>query len=107
MLFDAVLGARPQLLDRPAGLGDADDGDIDAFVGYQSQKSREDLLIGKIAGSAEEDQGVGLGGLHRSSSWPWQFGPTVNPPDPRAGPNVITLLSLWPTESLTKSLWRL
>ena len=64
MAFDAFLGARPQLLDRPTGLGDADDGDIDPLLGDEAQKSREDLLEREIAGSAEEHQGVGLSCLH-------------------------------------------
>ena len=68
MLFDAVCGSRPQLFDRPARLGDADDGHIDAFVADEAQKRGEDLLEGKIAGCAEEHQGVGLGGLHLISS---------------------------------------
>jgi hypothetical protein len=62
--FDALFCARPQLLDLPTGLGDADDGDIDPFVGDETQKRREDLLEREIAGSAEEHQGVGLSCLH-------------------------------------------
>ncbi len=78
VLLDAVLGARPQLLDRPTGLGDADDGDIHAFVGHEFQQSRKDLLEGEIAGSAEEDQCVGFGRLHRSSSWLFVNGTECN-----------------------------
>ena len=64
VLLDAVLGSVPQLFDRPAGLGDANDGDIDAFVADKAQKRGEDLLERKIAGRAKEHQSVGLGGLH-------------------------------------------
>ena len=67
MLFDAVLGAGPQLFDRPGGLGDADDGHIDAFIADETEQRREDLLEGKIAGSAEEHQGVGLSVLISTS----------------------------------------
>ncbi len=64
VLFDAVLGPALELFDCPAGLGDADDRHVDAFVAHKTKESREDLLEGEIAGSAEEYQGVGLGGLH-------------------------------------------
>ena len=64
VLLDAVFGPSLELFDCPAGLGDADDGDVDAFAADEAQKRREDLLEGEIAGSAEEHQGVGLGGLH-------------------------------------------
>ena len=64
VLFDAVLGPALELFDCPAGLGDADDRHVDAFVADKTEKRREDLLEGEIAGSAEEHQGVGLGGLH-------------------------------------------
>ena len=64
VLFDAVLGSSLELFDRPACLGDADDRHVDAFVADEAQKRREDLLESEIAGSAEEHQGVGLGGLH-------------------------------------------
>ena len=82
MLCNAVFGPSSQLFDGPAGLGDADDGHIDAFVANQAQKRREDLLEGEIAGSAEEHQGVGLGGLHLTSCGisVRGFGPTVDTP---------------------------
>src|SRR5580692_2424669 len=67
MLLDAVLGSVPQLLDCPAGLGDADDRHIDTLVADEPQKRREDLLESEIAGSAEEHQSVGLAGLHLTS----------------------------------------
>ncbi len=64
MALDARLGARLQVIDLPAALGDPDDRDIDSFVADETQKSREDLLERQIAGSAEEHQGVGLRDLH-------------------------------------------
>ena len=64
VLLDTVSRPVPQLFDRPAGLGDADDRDVDAFAADQAQKRRENLLEREIAGSAEEHQSVGLGGLH-------------------------------------------
>src|SRR6185437_1935739 len=88
VLFDAVCRAGAQLIDAPAGFRDSDDRVIDALIGHETQERREDLLESEIAGSAEEHQSVGLGGLHRSSSWSWQ-----------AEPNVITLSSGWPTSS--------
>ena len=62
--FDAFLGARPQIFNGPTGLGDANDGDVEPFLGDETQKSREDLLVGEIAGSASEHHGVGLSGFH-------------------------------------------
>src|SRR5580692_2464363 len=67
VLLDAVLGSVPQLVDRPARLGDTDDGDVDALFVHEAQKRREDLLESEIAGSAEEHQSVGLAGLHLTS----------------------------------------
>src|ERR1700722_7958286 len=79
VLFDAVCGSSLELFDCPACLGDADDRHIDAFVADEAQKRRENLLEGEIAGSAEEHQGVGLGGLHLTSCGiSVGFGPIVD-----------------------------
>src|ERR1700722_4769374 len=67
VLLDAVFRASLELFDGPPSLGDADDRHIDALVADEAQKRGEDLLEGEIAGSAEEHQGVGLGGLHLTS----------------------------------------
>src|SRR5580704_14622384 len=57
-MLETVFGARPKLFEAPAGFGHADDGDIEAFVANEALQGREDLLIGEIAGRAEEDEGV-------------------------------------------------
>ena len=64
VLLDAVFRPFLELFDCPPGLGDSDDGDVDAFISDQAQERRENLFEGEIAGGAEEHQSVGLGGLH-------------------------------------------
>ena len=64
--FEAGLGAVLQLFQVPARLGDADDRDVEPLVAHEGLKGREDLLVGEIAGRAEEDEGVGAGEL----AWP-------------------------------------
>ena len=57
----AVLGPLLQLVEAPAALGDADDGDLQLLVGHHPLEGREDLLVGQVAGGAEEHQRVGDG----------------------------------------------
>jgi hypothetical protein len=81
VLLDTVFRPFPELFDCPPGLGDSDDGDVDAFTADQAQQRWENLLEGEIAGSAEEHQGVGLGGLHLiSCGISVGFGPIVGTP---------------------------
>ena len=59
VLGAARLGALDQLLERVVRLGDADDRKVqDAALGHALQRG-EDLLVGEVAGRAEEDQRVG------------------------------------------------
>ena len=53
--------ARPlhELLGRPARLGDADDRDVEVAPLDHALERGKDLLVGQVAGRAEEDQGVG------------------------------------------------
>src|SRR5688500_17450206 len=53
-------GARAfaQLFDRPARLGDADDGDPERPVADHVLQRRENLLVGEIARRTEEDERV-------------------------------------------------
>ena len=60
VLFERVLGAGFEVIEVPAGLGDADDGNIEAFVLDEALQGGEDLFVGEIAGGSEEDEGVGL-----------------------------------------------
>ena len=59
VLGQAVLGAGAELLERPAGFGDADHGHVKISAQDHLLQRREDLLVGEIAGGAEEYQGVG------------------------------------------------
>ena len=59
VLFQTGVGALAQLLHAPAGLGDADDRDIQPALANHALQGREDLLVGKIPGGSEEDQGIG------------------------------------------------
>src|SRR6185295_17413964 len=65
---DAALRALEELIARESGLGDADDRDVERTPPGHRLERRKDLLIGEVAGRAEEDQGVRLGSrlLHRS-----------------------------------------
>src|SRR5271157_1004680 len=72
LMLEAVPGAVAQLLESPAGLGDADDRKARPFVAHESQQRRKDLLVGEIAGRAEEHQGVGRGVVHfKSAGFSW------------------------------------
>ena len=65
VLLDAVLRPRAQLVERPAGLGHADDRHIEvAALGHRLQR-REDLLVRQIAGRSEEHERVGVCVAHR------------------------------------------
>ena len=61
VLLEAVLGAGLELVEVPAGLGHADDRHVEVAALHHRLQRREDLLVGQIAGGAEEDQGVGVG----------------------------------------------
>ena len=50
----AVLRAILQLVQPPAGLGDADDRHVQALVAHQTQQRGEDLLVGEISGRAKK-----------------------------------------------------
>ena len=61
MLFEAVLGPRLELLEIPMRPGYADDGHVEVAAPDQRLEGREYLLVRQVAGSAEEDEGVGAG----------------------------------------------
>jgi hypothetical protein len=70
-LVDATIGVRlqagshpvPELFDRPARAGHADDRNGQVSVLHHALQRRKDLFVGKIAGRAKEDERVG--GRHR------------------------------------------
>jgi hypothetical protein len=71
MLLDAVARPRLQLREAPAALGDADDRHRELAAFHHRLQRRKDLLVGKIAGCAEEDQRVAGCGAHAGfSMWP-------------------------------------
>ena len=65
VLLEAVARPGPELVEVPAGLGHADDRHVEVAALHHRLQRREDLLVGQIAGGAEEDQGVGMGFAHR------------------------------------------
>ena len=62
MLFERVFGAGFELVEVPAGLGDADDGDVEGSALDHRLQRGKDFFVGEVAGGAEEDEGVGVGG---------------------------------------------
>jgi hypothetical protein len=74
--LDAVPHARLQLLERPAGLRHADDGELEVAVPGQRLEGGKNLLVGEIAGRPEEHQRVGRLVAHqnieRTASRKWR-----------------------------------
>jgi hypothetical protein len=58
VVFEAVLGAGLEVVKVNAALGDAHDGDVEMAVADHGLEGGEDLLVGEVAGGAEEDDGV-------------------------------------------------
>src|SRR5271155_2026048 len=56
--LDAVVGAGPELIQVPARLGYSNDRELKMAAPRYRMQSRKDLLVGQIAGRAEEGQGV-------------------------------------------------
>ena len=61
------LARAPGAVEIPAGLGHADHRHVEVAALDHRLQRREDLLVGQVAGGAEEDQGVGMGVAHRAS----------------------------------------
>ena len=64
MLLEAVAARAPELVEVPAGLGDADHRHVEVAALDHRLQRREDLLVREVAGRAEEDQRVGVGVAH-------------------------------------------
>ena len=65
VLLDALPRSRAQLVERPAGLGDANDRHVEvAALGHRLQRG-EDLLVRQIARGPEEHERVGVCVGHR------------------------------------------
>ena len=61
VLLQAVLRPVLELFESPGGLRDADDRYVQVAALHHRLQRRKDLLVGEIAGGAEEDEGVSLG----------------------------------------------
>src|SRR5215470_12818911 len=71
VLRHTVASPRAHLLEVPAGLGHADHGHLEAAATCYRLQGGEDLLVGEIAGGAEEYECVGACGRHDFfSTWP-------------------------------------
>src|ERR1700730_12526482 len=64
MTAKAVLGARLQLINVPSRLGNADDWYIEPFVTNQSLQRGKNLLVGKVARGAKENDRIGNRAVH-------------------------------------------
>src|SRR5262249_40171800 len=58
----AVARAGPHLVESPPRLRHTDDGHVEVAAARHRLQGREDLLVGEVAGGAEEDEGVGARG---------------------------------------------
>src|SRR5262249_4753263 len=65
VVLQAIFGASLQLIERPSGLGNPDNRDVETFVANEPLDGSENLLICEIAGGAKEHQRVGLKGRHQ------------------------------------------
>ena len=64
VLFQTVFGAGFELVEVPAGFGDADHRHVEMAVLHHRLQRGEYLLVGKIAGRAEKDQRVRMNSVH-------------------------------------------
>src|SRR5262249_26776288 len=62
VLGDTVARAGAHLVERPPRLRDADDGHVEVTAPCHRLQGGEDLLVGEVAGRAEENEGVGARG---------------------------------------------
>ena len=77
VMLKTVASALAQLLETPAALGDADDGDIERAALDHRLQRRKYLLVGEIARGAEEDQRIALIVTHRSALHSPRVSPSV------------------------------
>src|SRR6516162_1099355 len=64
VFFEAVLGSGLQLIEIPAGLGYADDREVEMPSFQHGLERRKDLLVGQIAGCTKKDQSIGMNRAH-------------------------------------------
>src|SRR6185437_16870972 len=93
-VLEAVARAPLELIQRPDGLGDADDRAGKPLVTHQRMKRGENLLVREIAGRPEEDDRVGGLVAHAPSAgfstWP--------PNSKRSAESNLSAYSAWPRE---------
>ena len=65
VLAEALTGPRPQLLQRPTGFGDTDDGSRQGFVFDHALQRGKDFLVCQVARRAKEHEGIGRNGIGR------------------------------------------
>ena len=65
VFFETVAGPLAELVEVPVRLGDADHRHVQAAAFDQRLQRGKDLLVGEIAGGAEEDKHVGTGCGHQ------------------------------------------
>ncbi len=66
VLFKTVLGAGPELVELPAGLGHADDRHLEMAALQHRLQGWKNLLVGQISGGPKENQGIGMGHAHQA-----------------------------------------
>ena len=66
VLFEAVLGPRFELIERPFGPTHADDRHVEMAAPDHRLQGRKDLLVRQVAGGAEEDERIRTGGSHQA-----------------------------------------
>ncbi len=64
MLLDAVPSAGLELVEIPTRLGHANDRHIKTPAGDHRLQRGKDLFVGKVSGSPEEHERVGMDGSH-------------------------------------------
>jgi hypothetical protein len=69
VVLNALAGPLAQPGQVPARAGDPDDRHLQAVPLDQPEQGREDLLVGEVAGGAEEDEGVGTLAVDRAAPW--------------------------------------
>ena len=65
VVLNAVSCPRPELVNGPSSVCDTNDRHVEMTAANHGLKRRENLLVGEIAGGAEEDEGVRPSKSHR------------------------------------------
>src|SRR5262245_17125956 len=68
VFFQAIFGTSTKLIEIPSRLGDANDGNVEVPSLYHPLQGREDFLVRKVAGSAEEYERIRMQTRHECLS---------------------------------------